>query len=105
LKDLGFKSSNHHALIPLLKGLGFLTAEGAPTPRYMAFLDKSRSKKILGEALKEKYSDIFTLKSQPTKNDKDMISGKFKSTFNTSDNVAGLYASTFLALLEQVTCH
>ena len=24
LKDLGFKSSNHHAFIPLLKGLGFL---------------------------------------------------------------------------------
>lgn len=101
LKDLGFKSSNHHALIPLLKGLGFLTADGTPTPRYMSFLDKSRSKRILGEAIKENYSDIFTLKSNPSKDDKGMIAGKFKSTFNTSDHVASLSASTFLALLEQ----
>lgn len=101
LKDLGFKSSNHYALIPLLKGLGFLTADGTPTPRYMDFLDKSRSNKILGLALKDKYSDIFTLKAVPSKSDKEMIAGKFKSTFNTSENVAGLCASTFLALLEQ----
>ena len=25
IKDIGFKSSNHHAFIPLLKGLGFLS--------------------------------------------------------------------------------
>lgn len=100
LKDLGFKSSNHHALIPLLKGLGFLTADGSPTNRYLEFLDKSKWRKVLGEALKEKYSDIFTLKAKPTKSDKNMIEGKFKSTYNYSDNVAGLSASTFLALLE-----
>jgi len=100
LKDLGFKSSNHHALIPLLKGLGFLTADGSPTARYLEFLDKSKWKKVLGQALKEKYSDIFVLKASPTKNDKDMVEGKFKSTYNYSDNVAALCASTFLALLE-----
>jgi hypothetical protein len=33
LKDLGFKSSNHLAFIPLLEGLGFLTPDGIPTPR------------------------------------------------------------------------
>jgi len=100
LKDLGFKSSNHHALIPLLKGLGFLTADGSPTSLYLEFLDKSKWRKVLGAALKEKYSDIFTLKAKPTKSDKNMIEGKFKSTYNYSDNVASLCASTFLALLD-----
>jgi hypothetical protein len=100
LKDLGFKSSNHHALIPLLKGLGFLTADGSPTTLYREFLDKSKWKKVLGAALKDKYSDIFTLKSNPSKADKSIIEGKFKSTYNTSDNVAALNANTFLALLE-----
>jgi hypothetical protein len=34
LKDLGFQSSNFHAIIPLLKTLGFISADGVPTSRY-----------------------------------------------------------------------
>jgi hypothetical protein len=100
LKDLGFTSSNHHAFIPLLKGLGFLTADGTPTQRYKDYLDKSRSRKILGDALREAYSDIFTIRSNPKKEDKDVIEGKFRSTYNSSENTADLCARTFLGLLE-----
>lgn len=100
LKDIGFKSSNHHAIIPLLKALNFLTADGTPTQRYRDYLDKTRSRKILGEALREAYSDIFTIRANPKKADKASIAGKFKSTFNSSDNVADLQASTFLSLLQ-----
>jgi Family of unknown function (DUF5343) len=99
LKDLGFASSNHHALIPLLKGLGFLSADGAPTHRYKDFLDKTKWKKVLAEAIREAYSDIFVLKAKPTKEDKDLIAGKYKSTFNVSDTAADRAAATFLSLL------
>jgi hypothetical protein len=37
LKDLGFHSTNHRAVIPLLKALGFLSAEGVPTARYHSY--------------------------------------------------------------------
>ena len=37
LKDLGFASSNHRALIPLLKELGFLSEDGTPTQRYHGY--------------------------------------------------------------------
>jgi hypothetical protein len=100
LKDLGFKSSNHHAFIPLLKGLGFLTPDGTPTQRYKDYLDKSRSQRILGEAMREAYSDIFTIRSNPKKEDKGVIEGKFRSTYNSSANTADLCAKTFLALLD-----
>ncbi len=100
LKDIGFKSSNHHALIPLLKGLGFLTADGSPTERYKDFMDKSKSKRVLSEAIREAYGDIFTIKAKPTKTDRDLIEGKFKSTYNLSENTAKLSASTFLSLLD-----
>src|SRR5258708_33878865 len=70
LKDLGFKSSNHHPLIPLMKGLGFLTADGTPTQRYKDYLDKTRSRKILGEAIRDAYGDIFTIRSDPKKEDR-----------------------------------
>jgi hypothetical protein len=100
LKDLGYKSSNHHAVIPLLKGLGFLTADGAPTPRYKEFLDETRWRKVLAEAIREAYEDIFVIRSKPTKDDRKAIAGKYKSTYNLSDTAAERAASTFLALLD-----
>jgi hypothetical protein len=99
LKDLGFASSNFHAVIPLLKTLGFLTADGAPTARYHAYRDHSRSRAILGEALREAYSDLFTIKADPKPADKKLIEGKFKSTHNVGERPAELMASTFFALL------
>ena len=43
LKDLEFASSNDRLYIGVLKGLGFLDENGAPTGRYFAFLDQSQS--------------------------------------------------------------
>jgi hypothetical protein len=99
LKDLGFKSSNYHAVIPLLKGLRFLSEDGTPTSRYMAFLDETKWREILGEAIREAYADIFVMKAKPTQADKKLIQGKYKSSFNLSDKTAERAASTFLALL------
>jgi hypothetical protein len=99
LKDIGFKSSNHIQFIPLLKGLGFLSSDGRPTERYRQFLDGSRWNKILAEAVREAYGDIFVIKAKPTSSDLKAISGKFKSTYNLSDTSADRCARTFLALL------
>ena len=100
LKDFGFKSTNHRAFIPLLKALGFLSPDGAPTSRYHEYRDYSKSKSVMGQAIREAYSDIFLIKENPTKSDKKAIEGKFKSFHNVSDNVAERMAKTFFALLE-----
>lgn len=100
LKDLGFGGSNFRVVIPLLKDLDFLTSDGLPTDRYREYLDASQSEKILGEALREAYSDIFTITKNPTKADRTKIAGKFKSTFNLSDLQSERAANTFLALVE-----
>ena len=55
---------------------------------------------MLGQALKEVYSDIFTIRSKPKKEDRLAIAGKYKSTYNVSANVAENSARTFLALLD-----
>ena len=102
LKDLGFKSNNHRPYIPIMKALGFLSPDGKPTQRYFHYRDHSKSKRVMGDGLKEAYSDIFLIKENPTKADKDVIEGKFKSYHNTSDTVAKHMTSTFFALLALV---
>lgn len=101
LKDWGFSSSNDRRFIPLLKALGFLTSDGKPTQRYHDYRDHSRSRKVLGQALRDAYADLFLIKEHPTSTDRDAIEGKFKSFHNASDNVAGLMTKTFYALLAQ----
>jgi hypothetical protein len=100
LKDIGFSSANHRAFIPLLKALGFLTPDGSPTVRYHAYRDGSQSRQILGEALKEAYSDLFVIKSHPTEKDRELIEGKFKSAHNATDRPAELMTKTFLSLMK-----
>lgn len=99
LKDIGFASTNHRAFIPILKALGFLTPGGTPTNRYHDYRDRSQSRQIMGEAVKETYSDLFLIKSHPKESDKYLIEGKFKSTHNAKERPAELMAKTFFGLL------
>jgi len=99
LKSIGFGASSDRAIVPLLKDLGFLTAEGAPTPRYHAYRDRSRSSAVLAEALRETYEDVFHVNEKPTSGDRAAIEGVFRTKHNSTDRVAQLQAATFLALL------
>jgi hypothetical protein len=100
LKGIGFKSSNDQGIIPVLKDLKFLSADGTPTKRYHDYRDKSRSKLVLGEGLREAYEDIFHIKEHPSESDRQAIIGRFKSVHNASDAVAERQALTFLSLLK-----
>ncbi len=100
LKDLGYASSNDRLYIPLLKELGFLSLDGHPTSRYRDYRDHSRSRAVMGQALKETYEDIFLIKSNPTRDDRGIIQGKFKSFHNVGDRSAQMMTNTFLALLD-----
>lgn len=100
LKGIGFKSSNDQGIIPLLKDLGFLAPDGTPTKRYHDYRDGSKSRKVLGEAVREAYEDIFHINERPTDADRAAIEGRFKSVHNASDSVAGRQAMTFLSLLK-----
>ncbi len=100
LKDWGYTSSNYRAVIPLLKALGFLSADGAPTSRYHEYRSNAQSKRIMAEAIREAYGDLFTIKAKPTISDRELIEGKFKSVHNASPTTAKLMASTFYALLD-----
>lgn len=100
LKSIGFTSSNDYGIPALMKDLGFLSDDGTPTDRYKEYRDRSRSKVIMGQALKEAYEDLFHVNERPTEADRQAIEGKFKSTHGSTDRVAQLQAATFYALLK-----
>lgn len=102
LESLEFKSSNDRLYIGLLKGLGFLDANGVPTERYYRYLDQSQSKLILAEAVREAYGDLFAVNI----NANDMTESEVKNKLRTltsgknSENVLRLMANTFTSLVK-----
>lgn len=103
LEDLDFKSTNDRLYIRILKGLGFLDANGTPTPRYFSFLDQSQSKTILAHAIEEAYSDLFAVNTSAHKMTVAEVKNKLRTLTQgqNSEKVLTLMANTFTALCKR----
>lgn len=102
LEQLGFKSTTDRLFIKMLKGLGFLDANGAPTDRYYQFLDGSQSKFILADSIREAYSDLFQLNIKANEMNATEIKNKLKTLFQgkASDDVLRFHTNTFKGLCD-----
>lgn len=102
LQNLEFKSTNDRLFIGILKDLGFIDTDGVPLQRYYEFHDKTQSGKILAEAVREAYSDLFSVNKEANKLSVDEVKNKLRTLYagNKSDNVISKIASTFTALCE-----
>lgn len=102
LENMGFTSTNDRLFVGILKELGFLNSDGAPQQRYYDFLDRSQSKQILADAIREAYADIYTVK----KNAHTLNIGDVKNKLRTlyagkkTDLVIGNIAKTFNSLCQ-----
>lgn len=61
MASLGFASAADRLIIGVLKSIGFLTAEGAPTKRYFEYLDQTQAKRVMAEAIRDAYADLFQI--------------------------------------------
>lgn len=102
LETLGFTATHDRLLIGILKELGFLNADGVPQPRYFEFLDRSRSKQVLAEAIREAYSDLFAVNKKANELTPEEVTNKLRTLYagKKSDGVIGRVASTFAALCD-----
>lgn len=100
LNQLDFTSSNDRLYLGLLKGLGFIDDSGVPTKRYYSFLDQSESARILTEAIREAYEDLFAINKKAQELSFEEVKNKLKTLTlgQKSENVVGLMAATFKAL-------
>lgn len=103
LQGLGYKSSADRLIIGMLKSLGFLQPSGAPTPRYFEFLDQTQSARVLAEAMREAYGDLFELNTNAQKMTRDEVKNKLKTLTQGqfSDDVLGKMATTFVAFANE----
>lgn len=102
LENLGFTSTNDRLLIGVLKDLGFLNADGTPQQRYYEFLDRSRSKQVLADAIREAFSDLFAVNTKANELTTDDVKNKLRTLYagKKSDDLVGRIAKTFTALCE-----
>jgi hypothetical protein len=103
LNGLGFKGNADRLVIGMLKSLGFLQPSGAPTARYFEFLDQTQSARVLAEAMREAYSDLFELNTNAQKMTRDEVKNKLKTLTQGqfSDDVLGKMATTFVAFANE----
>lgn len=98
LKTLGFKSSNDRPIITVLKGIGFLDANGTPTDAYRAFRDPHGGPQVLARALRTAYSDLFLANTKAHELPVEKLKGIIATKTSKGDAVVRLIASTFKAL-------
>lgn len=98
LKTLGFKSTNDRAFINVLKGLGFLDANSAPTQSYREYRDKKVAGAVLARQLRQAYRGIFLSNETAQDLSVEELKGKFATLTGKDDAVVQKMASTFKTL-------
>jgi hypothetical protein len=103
LENLGYKSSSDRLVIGVLKALGFLTDQGAPTPRYFEYLDQTQSGRVLAEGIQEAYADLYELNTKAQTLPRDDLKGKMRSLTQgqVSDAVLDKMVVTFQGLAKE----
>ena len=100
LESLGFKTPADRLIIGVLKSLNFLNANGEPTKRYFEFLDQTQANRVLAEALREGYSDLFQINTKANELSQADIKNKLRTLTQgqASDTVLDKMAATFKTL-------
>lgn len=102
LENLGFTSTNDRLFIGILKDLGFLNRDGAPQQRYFDFLDRSQSKRVLAEGIRDAFSDLYAINTRAHEFSVDDAKNKLRTLYagKKTDLVISNIAKTFKALVD-----
>src|ERR1700756_286744 len=75
LKKMGFTASNDRAMVTVMRELGFIGETGAPTEYYDRLRDATDWKVVLGERVKDLYSDLYAINTEIHNATDDEIKG------------------------------
>ena len=88
-------------MIGVLKSLRFLDETGRPTQRYFEFLDQTQSGRVLADAIKDAYRDLFAINvnAQAMSRAEFINKSKTLSQGSIGDSVLDKMAMTFTTLV------
>jgi hypothetical protein len=89
-------------LVGILKDLGFINADGTPQSRYFEFIDRSQSKLVLADAIREAYAELFGINKKANELSVKDVKNKLRTLYagKKTDLVIGNIAKTFYALCQ-----
>jgi Family of unknown function (DUF5343) len=102
LENLGFTSTNDRLFIGILKDLGFLNADGVPQQRYYDFMDRTRARSVLADAIREGFGDLFAVNTKANELSAEEVKNKLRTLYagKKTDGVIDRIAKTFSVLCE-----
>lgn len=98
--NLGFASSNDRSVIKVLKAMGFLSADGTPTPAYNDYRG-SRSGTALASGVRRAYAPLFLSDENANAKTGTELLGIVKNTSGAGDAVAKKISTTFKAFADR----
>lgn len=103
LKTVGLKSGNDGALITVFKALGFIDSSGVPTSAWRDYKDTSKSKAVLGKAVRTAYADLFALYPDAHRKDDEAIRNWVRSATGASEVTVNRAMATFKILISHAS--
>lgn len=98
LKKWGFTASNDRAMTRILKVLGFLDENGAPTPEYDRLRDPTDWQTVLGERVKSAYADLYSIDENIHNASDAEVSGAIARVTGKDEDLVSRYLATFRTL-------
>jgi hypothetical protein len=103
LNKWGFAASNDRAMVGVLKALGFINENGAPTEYYDRLRDPNDWKYVLAERIRDLYSDLYAIDTSIHTSPETEIRGAISRVSGKDDESVKRYYSTFKALAALAT--
>jgi hypothetical protein len=75
LAELGFTGGGARPILPLLKRIGLLGSDGAPTPLYTQFRNPTQSGQAMATAIRQGYRKLFSVNEQAQKLGREELEG------------------------------
>jgi hypothetical protein len=99
LKQVGFKSSNDRYLIKVMKTIGFVGADGAPTARWRDYRDRSKQREVLADGIRHGYPELFKVYPDADRKDAEALRNFFGANSSLAENTLKLAVTTFRTLV------
>lgn len=97
LRQVGLRSSNDRSLIAVLKQVGFVDANGVPTPAWRQYRGQDHQK-VLARAVREGYSDLYSMFPNAHDEDPQVLIHWFSEKSSAGQQTVSKSVSTFKKL-------